>query len=187
MISATLVGIRTVRIGNFFRGDGVTLPVLEDLIRGRQTVIAEMFGNERTAKGPLKFNDPRYTASKSDKRRGHKDGHLQRSLDRNILWTVRYTPPSGDKPGVAFLSFSEQKLIERVPHYKYYRDGSTRWKRHPKGKTPGGAGVLIMTKAFAAEVKKKLNREADERAAGRVGKRRLKEQADRAQTKRIRA
>lgn len=187
MIRTTLIGIRTIRIGGIERGDGVTLEFLTDLIREHQRGhIAVQFGSERTLKGPLKFNDPKYTAGKKDKRRGHKDGHLQRELDRGVLWEIKLVRPEG-KPGHAYISYSEQKLIERVPHYKYYRDGN----KHHDGKTPGGVGVLIMTKKFAAEVQKKARERADEAAAGRVGRKRLKEQKERAdrkrETKRFRA
>lgn len=176
MIRVSVTNIRTIRISGIETGDGITTRLLESIIREYQKGhIATMFASERTAKGPLKFNDPEYTRRKKDKRRGHKEGHLQRALDRAKLWEVRIRRRKG-QPGVAYISFSERKLIERVPHYKYYRDGSTRWKKHRDGKTPAGAGVLIMTKKFAKEVQTKLREQQDEAAAGRVGKKRLKEQ-----------
>lgn len=187
MIRTSLIGIRTIRIGGIERGDGVTLDFLTDLIRDYQrNHIAKQFASERTLKGPLKFNKPAYTRSKKDKRRGHKDGILQGELDRGVLWDIKIVRPEG-KPGHAYISFREEELIARVPHYKYYRDGN-KWH---KGKTPGGAGVLIMTKKFAAEVQSACREQSDEAAAGRVGRKRMKEQADRAdrkrETKRFRA
>jgi hypothetical protein len=171
-----MIGARVIRIGGIERGDGVTLGLLREIVEARQAYHAELYAQERTVKGKLKKNKPSYDARKIaaglDPRRGHRDGFVQDALDTEKLWNVKIVRPKG-KPGHAYISFSEQLLIDAAPNYRHYRDGTA----HHSGKTPGGAGVLIMTAKFAKEVQRRLRENADELAAGRVGRRRLNQRA----------
>lgn len=176
MIRVSVINIRTVRIGGIERGDGVTLALLREIITERQAYHAELFARELTVKGKLKANTARYNAAKAaaglDTRRGHREGFVQDALDTEKLWNVKVVRPKG-KPGHAYISFQETRLVAVAPHYAYYRDGT----KYHDGKTPGGHGVLIMTQKFAKEVQRALRDNADELAAGRVGRRRLKDRA----------
>jgi hypothetical protein len=176
MIRVSLTSIRTIRIGGIERGDGVTVALLRELIQERQETIADLFAAEQTVKGKLKANKPSYDAAKAaaglDTRRGHREGFLQAALDHEKLWEVKIVRPKG-KPGHAYLSFAETKLIEAVPHYRYYRDGTN----HHSGKTPGGHGVLVMTRKWVQEIQRALRAIADAAAAGRLGRKRLRDRA----------
>lgn len=174
MLRVSVINIRTVRIGGIERGDGVTLALLRELVEARQAYHADLYAQARTVKGKLKANTPEYDRRKAaaalDPRRGHREGFVQAALDDERLWNVKIVRPKG-KPGHAYVSFSETKLITAAPHYAHYRDGT----KHHSGKTPGGHGVLIMTQKFAKELQRQLRDNADAMAAGRVGRKRLKD------------
>lgn len=185
MIRVSVANIRSLRISGIERGDGVTIDELEGIAKARQTTFGELYAGQRTVLGSLKANTARYNRWKAragkDTRKGHLEGRVQAVLDRRVLWTVKITRPK-DKPGVAYISFSESLLEEHAPHWEYYRDGG---KGHT-GKTPRGAGVLIMNQRFAKEVQRYLRLVSDIMAAGRVGRKRLKEQAAQSGTERRR-
>jgi hypothetical protein len=178
MIRVSVVGVRVLRVDGIERGDGITVSVLRDILRNEQRRLAELFDRaQQTARGPLRWNSPRYTRWKRRRgfspKRGQKTGFLLRVLRSRILWRVRIARPPG-KPGTAWLSFSENELIGIVPYYRWYRDGN-QWH---DGKTARDAGILIMTKRFATALRDSLQRLQDQAAAAREGRRRLREQLE---------
>jgi hypothetical protein len=177
MIRVSLTSIRSVRVSGIERGNGITVRLFEALIREEQKRLAKLWFKERTVLGELgRISDAyrrRKIAAGESPKRGTKSGFLQSVLDTRTLWVVRMSRPTG-KPGVAHISFRESDLIDIVPYYRWYRDGND----DHDGKTPRGAGALIMTKAFAKRLQKALREIEDDAAAGRSGRRRMKRALD---------
>lgn len=157
MVKVSRQSFRSLVIVNIRVGSGITKKLIDSLIREIiQNDIAEMFLKERTGRGELKKpRSKQYIAWKARQslpfgnKRGHLHGKLQRTLDRNVLWTTNYRRPTAKQPGRATIILNNKKLNQLVDYYKYYA----------KDKTSHGAGVLIVLKKHVNEIEKQLRKQ----------------------------
>ncbi len=100
------------------------LAVLDNVGEALQSKIANTFSAQRTAKGALRRNSPRYNAYKAthgfDPRKGHKTNTLQSMLRPTASKLFRIQGPF--KNGTARITFSENLLHGIVPHAEYYEE-----------------------------------------------------------------
>lgn len=112
-----------------------------------QAKIADTFSAQRTAAGPLRRNDPKYTADKIkhglDPRRGHRTNTLQSLLrpGASKLFTVR----GPFKNGRAEIKFRENLLHSMVPYAEYYEAAKVL-----------GAGILQIARTWLVLIRPML-------------------------------